>query len=222
MLTPSTGSRIGILALIGSASAIAAHFQERLWPVLLFKPLATILIFTIAFTSWRVHKSAYALAISIGLAFSLLGDVLLIWPAQYFVAGLAAFLLTHVCYFYAFKRDVRFPARWWVWLVYLAMAAGLYLVLNPHLPMSLKLPVAVYAIALATMASQAMGRAILLSKSEASLAAIGALLFMLSDTLLALHRFHSPLPYSPLLILTPYFLAQFCIAWSTRTPPAVN
>ena len=47
------------------------------------------------------------------------------------------------------------------------------------------------------------------------LIAPAALLFLISDASLALNRFVSPFPYSGLLIMITYYLAQFLIAWST-------
>jgi uncharacterized membrane protein YhhN len=53
---------------------------------------------------------------------------------------------------------------------------------------------------------------------SASLAALGATAFVLSDGLLALNRFRSPLPIAPLLVLGPYYTAQYLLArsaWET-------
>jgi len=82
--------------------------------------------------------------------------------------------------------------------------------LFPTLPAVLKLPVAVYAILLTLMAGQAMGRYFVVHSRVARLAAIGALLFMLSDVFLAIDWFRAPL-----LILVPYFLGQWLVALST-------
>jgi len=69
-----------------------------------------------------------------------------------------------------------------------------------------------------SMAAQAMGRSFLLRTSAARFAAIGALLFVLSDGLLALNRFYAPLRLAPLLILVPYYTGQWLIASSTDQP----
>jgi uncharacterized membrane protein YhhN len=99
-----------------------------------------------------------------------------------------------------------------VWFLYLLVAAILYFV--SQLPVALKLPVAVYAILLTSMAGQAMGRHLVVRSRVAKLAANGALLFMLSDVL-AIDRFRAPLPRASLLILVPYFLGQWLMALST-------
>ena len=168
------------------------------------------------------NRSSYAQWIAVGLVFSFLGDVLLIWPGQYFLPGLAAFLLTHTAYLIAFTRDCRFPARLSVWLAYLFVAAAFYLVLFPTLPRGLRMPVLIYSALLATMAGQAMGSFFELKTPFSLRAAAGALLFLLSDLLLAFDRFHRPLLYSTILILTPYYLGQWLIASSTSGPRATT
>ena len=190
-----------------------------LWLVYLFKPLATLSLILLAFLGWKADRTSYSQWIVIGLVFSLIGDVLLIWPNQYFLPGLLAFLLTHIAYLVAFTRDCSIPARLLVWLAYLAIAAGVYAILLPTLPSGLDVPVAVYALVLSMMAGQAMGRFFVMRTGSAQRAAIGALLFLISDLLLAFHRFRQPLLYATILILVPYYLGQWLIAsslWSAR------
>ena len=92
-------------------------------------------------------------------------------------------------YLIAFTRDTKSPAPLSVCFPYLFLAAILYLFLFPRLPVALKLPVAVYAILLTSMAGQAMGRYLVVRSRVAKLAANGALLFMLSEVFLAIDRF---------------------------------
>jgi uncharacterized membrane protein YhhN len=181
----------------------------------IFTPLATTCILALAVSNWRASRKSYALSISVGLFVSLLGDIALLRAEEYFLSGLVAFLFAHIAYLLAFTRDTEFPARWSVCFLYLFVAAILYLFLFPRLPVALKLPVAVYAILLTSMAGQAMGRYLVVRSRIAKHAANGALLFMLSDVLPAIDRFRAPLPRASLLILVPYFLGQWLIALST-------
>ena len=207
-----------LAAAAGIVAAIAAHFLAR--PLLLWTlaPVATLLILTIAFANWRAYKERYSMWVCIGLLFSLAGDVLLLRPDHFFTLGLLAFLLTHIAYLVAFTRDTRFPARLGVWILYLLFATLCNVLLFSWLPAALRLPVAVYSLFLLSMAAQAMGRSLLLRTTAARFAAIGALLFVLSDGLLAVDRFYQPLRYAPLLILVPYYAAQWLIASSTDAP----
>ncbi len=209
---------MGILIATAVALVLAGHLLLIPWLVYIFKPLATILILSIAFRNRRNRSDSYSLWITTGLLCSLIGDVLLIWPSVFFLPGLFAFLLAHIAYLVAFTRSVKFPARASIWLIYLATAVTLYVFLYPNLPVRLRLAVFIYSLLLGSMAAQAAGRATLLKTTPSYRAAIGAIFFMLSDCLLAYDRFHAPILLAPVLILVPYYLAQWLIARSTDSP----
>lgn len=61
------------------------------------------------------------------------------------------------------------------------------------------------------MAAQALGRAQQLRDTAAWLVAAGAIAFVISDTLLAINRFLTPLPASPVWVLSTYYAAQCLI-----------
>ncbi len=204
---------------VGIVAAIAVHFLASAPLLWIFAPLATILILAIAFANWRARNDRCSLWITIGLLFSLVGDVLLLRPDHFFTLGLSAFLLTHIAYLFAFTRDTHFPARFGVWILCLLFAACCNFLLFSRLPAGLRLPVAVYSMFLVSMAAHAMGRSFLLHTSAARFAAVGALLFVFSDSLLAFNRFYAPLRLAPLLILVPYYTGQWLIASSTNDPP---
>ncbi|HQD15511.1 MAG TPA: lysoplasmalogenase, partial [Ottowia sp.] len=84
------------------------------------------------------------------------------------------------------------------------------------LPAGLRLPVALYVLAIGLMVAQAVGRATRLRDGPAWRVALGAGLFMLSDSLLATNRFVQPLPLAPLWVLGSYFIAQILIAACAR------
>ena len=211
-------SFVGLLVAIAVLVTLAGHLLPHSSLAYLFKPLATFLILSVAFSQWRADKGSYSFWITVGLFFSLLGDIALLWPNLYFLPGLAAFLVTHVAYLIAFTRDAKFSARLSIWLLYLVVTAALLVFLFPNLPATLKIPVTLYSLLLASMAAQAMGRFIALKTRPTRLAAFGAILFMLSDLLLAFNRFHSAIPLAPVLVLLPYYLAQWLIAASTAPP----
>jgi uncharacterized membrane protein YhhN len=212
-MTKSSPTFKGIPLAVAVAFVLAGHLFLYPWLVYIFKPLATVLT-----TNRRNRRDAYSLWVTIGLLCSLIGDVFLIWPSIFFLPGLLAFLLAHIAYLVAFTCGVKFPARSSIWLIYLAIAVALYAFLYPNLPNRLKLAVIIYSLLLASMASQAMGRALLLKTTPSYRAATGAIFFMLSDILLAFDRFHAFILLAPLLILIPYYLAQWLIARSTDSP----
>lgn len=184
--------------------------------VLVFKPLATI-----AILAWAWPRGAgrprQRLFVRLGLVLSLVGDVALLWP-QGFLPGLIAFLLAHLAYIAAFSVPVRFAARPLVFVLYAAVAAGIVSMLWAGIPPALKWPVLAYVLCLAAMAAQAAGWwSGARGTADAALArhaAIGGLLFLASDSLLAFNKFDAPIPLASLWILGTYWLAQGFIAAS--------
>lgn len=146
------------------------------------------------------------------LFFSGAGDVLLALPtlAQGFVLGLAAFLLAHLAYFALFWRLRRpwtqVPGWHCVAIVLVWVTAALaYAMYWPGMG-ELKAPVACYVIVLAMMASAA-----LLADVRGEWAAVGALLFTISDALIGATRFVGTIPAQEYAIWILYALAQLLL-----------
>lgn len=177
-----------------------------------FKPLTTLLVIAWA-TTRGAEVPVQRRRILIGLWLSLAGDVFLLWPKEGFLPGLVSFLLAHLAFIAAFSVPVRFGARPWVFAVYGAVALAILSQLWSGVPPALRAPVVGYVVCLACMAAQA---GVWWRSAPASpfarRAAIGGVLFMASDSLLAINKFTSPLPLSALWILSTYWLAQLFIA----------
>ena len=206
-------------ALMVDAAALATA-SGALGPVALHgatKPL--VLSFAIFCIAKNVHlkrtRGRFVLFLLAALACALVGDVLLMLPGQ-FVPGLLAFLLAHVFYVVLLRQGVPwFPSRPAL-VTTLAAGVGMVALLWPGLAPLLQLAVPVYVLAIALMAAQAIGRATVLRNGPAMAVAVGACLFMLSDALLAINRFVTPLPLAPLWVLATYFAAQILIVRHAR------
>ncbi len=174
----------------------------------LFKPLTMMLAIILVARAGPLRTS---LPLQLALIGSLAGDVFLMVPG-YFIPGLVSFLCAHLAYIAVFRRDLPwFPSR-----RALAATLGFGLVMYGvlwvgGLPAALRLPVAAYVLVIALMAAQAIGRATVLRTPGAVWVAVGACCFLLSDTLLALNKFVSPLPLAPLWVLSTYYAAQVLI-----------
>lgn len=200
-----------VVAILASIGALPAGL------VFAFKPLTTLLILAYA---WPRGADApqQRRFIRIGLVLSLIGDVFLLWPKAGFLPGLVAFLLAHLAYIAAFTVPVRLAARPFVFVGYAALALLILAQLWPGIPAALRAPVVAYVVCLATMAAQALvwwRSSVARAAADAPLArwaALGGVLFMVSDSLLAVNKFVAPLPLSSLWILSTYWLAQGCIA----------
>ena len=209
-------------AILGAT--LAGHGVVDGWRMLHWacKPLATALIFLLAWRAQPTVSVRYRSWILVGIVCSLLGDVFLMLPQDLFVPGLLAFLLGHLCFIMAFLRDSRFSTRPLLLLASLGYGAiNLYLLWD-SIAASLRLPVIVYVVVLACMGGQALVRARVFAlrgdaqAASARRAAIGAIFFMLSDSLLAWNRFHAAIPLSSLWVLSTYYLALWWIARSVQ------
>ncbi|GAA4799995.1 lysoplasmalogenase [Lysobacter hankyongensis] len=189
-----------------------------LWLHYVGKPLTTLSILWLAASS-SASSPRYRRAVLIGMALSLVGDVLLMLPGDYFVPGLIAFLLAHIGYVVAFAPGSSMKAKLGAFAL-LATVAGANLAgLLPRIGADLKIPVLAYVVVLASMAALALARAWTPALADAAprsvrYAAAGGLCFVLSDSLLAWDKFGGGIPLPALLILASYWLAQWCIAKS--------
>jgi uncharacterized membrane protein YhhN len=208
---------LAALAAIGGA-LLGADGQ---WLYYIAKPLATILLFAFAWLAPQPVSRRYRLAVAVGLVWSLAGDCWLMFPG-YFVAGLVSFLIAHLAYIVAFTDGTRLGARPLTWIACLGVGGVMLSLLWPGVPPALRIPVVAYMLALGTMAAQAITRWQVVAAGQggdavvnaARFAAIGGVLFMASDSLLAWGRFKGALPLSALLVLGTYYAAQWCIARS--------
>ncbi len=142
------------------------------------------------------------------LACSWVGDVLLSFPG-WFVPGLLAFLAAHLVFIGLFLRLPAQPGRRRlpIWaLAYVAWYIAFLTLLGPHLG-GLLVPVAVYGAVLGTMAALAGGRG--------GVIAVGGVLFVVSDSVLALGRFLPGYEFAlhDLAVMSTYLAAQGLIAW---------
>lgn len=212
-----------LVVLSGGLTIAAASGVLPAGLAFVFKPLTTLAVIAHAWPrgASEVRQRKWIRA---GLCLSLAGDIFLLWPIKGFVPGLASFLLAHLAYIAAFCVPLRFAARPLPFVLYAAIVALMLSILWPGIPAALRVPVLAYVVCLASMAAQASAWWRAARGTQAAhvsrYAALGGLLFVLSDTLLALNKFAAPLPRSALWILLTYWLAQWCIANSLRSAPA--
>ena len=206
-------SRLGIVAalmLVSAALATTSAAVGLLQLHYLFKPLTMAIAVVLVLRRGGAGPSLWLLVAA--LLASLAGDVLLMLPGNLFIPGLAAFLLAHLCYFALLRQQQAwFPSRP---ALVLALATGgtmLALMWTALGDAGLKVAVSTYVVVISLMAAQAIGRATVLRDRAATWVAVGACVFMLSDTLIAINRFLLPLPLASLWILSTYYLAQVLI-----------
>lgn len=186
------------------------------------KPVLMISLGIWFFIRSRRYGDRFTLLVQAGLFFSLVGDVVLMLDhvdGFFFLIGLAAFALAHLCYTVAFAQNI-FEAEGTDGLVVgsvlgvVLLLAGLFVanLLSRRLDQDLLLPVLVYAGAITLMAIAAAFRYQRTFARSFRMVMLGAVLFMLSDTLLAQDRFVSPGTVHPAFVVLPYVAAQLLIA----------
>lgn len=200
-----------ILALMGAVTFLYGLSTHAALLCLLVKPLPVL-----ALLGWLhdAPPSDYRRWISLGLIFSLVGDVLLAWPGDLFVFGLGAFLLAHLAYLKAYLSDCR---RLALLPLILALSVGTVLLgiligsgLGP-----LTVPVIVYGTAISAMLWRALARlGSGVPQRSALLAAGGAVAFVFSDSVIGINRFVSPFNAASYIIILSYWLGQWGIAAS--------
>ena len=124
-------------------------------------------------------------ALTVGLALSALGDLALSRPGErWFLSGMAAFGLAHLCYISLF---VPYWTGMPVWpalaLVVLTLSTELWLI--PHVGPHLRFPMRLYISLIAVMGLTAFA-------SPLAAARAGAQAFILSDLILAVQLFRLP------------------------------
>lgn len=209
----STWVARGVL-FIGLISALlyiadAGKFSVVLSVILKSVPLLGLMVW-VRLTA----RDRYANLILIGLLFSLAGDVLLEISADLFVPGLIAFLIGHIWYSVAFLSITR-ELNWPRLLPFAAWVMLAYLLLLPNLK-DMAVPVAAYVIVIGAMMWRS---ATVLTQPVLRwqwLALIGALLFGLSDTLLAFKKFNGLIIGPSFTIMTLYWLGQLGLALSVK------
>ncbi|MEM7040819.1 MAG: lysoplasmalogenase, partial [Bacteroidota bacterium] len=128
-----------------------------------------------------------------------------------FIVGLGSFLLAHVVYVVAFAWIGVFDwSRWWLLILLAGYAIGMVVVLSPKLG-EMRIPVFLY---IAVIAAMAFFATITIMPRPWVLIS-GAILFMLSDSMIAIDKFLSPYPWSKYFIMTTYYGGQFlmCMAF---------
>jgi len=160
------------------------------------------------------RSTPYTRTVHVGLALSLVGDVLLMVPADLFIPGLLAFLLAHLAYTLAFSRGA--PLRPVRLLGPAALGLGVGGVVLSRLTGPLVPAVTAYMLAIVVMAWRALARVEHWdARGKAELAgAAGAVLFLLSDATLAINKFVTPVPVAGLWIMGTYWAAQLGLTLS--------
>ncbi len=180
------------------------------------KPLLIPTLIAYLLSQTRNSASNLKKWVLFALLFSWVGDVLLMFvPTNdiYFLLGLAAFLLAHIFYilFFHFTRlKEQIKSNPWLLVVVVIYYALLINWLSPYLD-DMKIPVRVYGVVISFMLMLAMHMIGISNKKAGQWMMIGALLFVISDSVLAINKFYKPFELAGVIIMLTYGLAQLFI-----------
>ncbi len=182
------------------------------------KPLLLLTLSYYFYLSTRGVSSKFSRYMQMGLLFSLLGDILLMFTSLselYFIFGLLAFLCAHVSYCLAFiasfrKNQFSLPEMFLAAMPFLLMSGTVFYILMPYLK-SMLVPVLAYILVITAMGIFSALRYKSVERRSYYSILAGALFFMLSDTLLAFNKFYQPFNYTGIAIMSTYILAQYLL-----------
>ena len=184
----------------------------------LLKPSITISL--MLFVVFNTHlEGRFVKRIFAGLFFGLFGDCFLMFvhiDTNFFILGLISFLIGHILYISAFYLDYKWQigiekkASWLALIIFGIFGIGFYLYLNPYLD-SLKIPVMIYGLVISFMAFMAVNRKGRVNTLSFNLIFYGAILFLVSDSILAYNKFVLPIRFSGIAIMSTYMIAQYLI-----------
>lgn len=208
-------SWIFLVILVLAVNIIGRILNDQ-WIDYVSKPLIVILLAAYFFSQTNAVSSRIKKWVAAALFFSWAGDILLMFERNnevFFIPGLCAFLVAHIFYIIFFHQvRVKEQVRSNVWLLVIVVIyyAALISFLSPYLG-ALKLPVRIYGIVISFMLMLAMHMLFIKNKIAGKWMMAGALLFIISDSALAINKFYQAFELADILVILTYGLAQLFI-----------
>ncbi|WP_411747784.1 lysoplasmalogenase [Psychrobacillus psychrotolerans] len=198
---------IGVLIAIMGIIYIFFIPSDPVSTKIIFKLIPMLLIILFASLQSGGESKKYKTLILIGLTVCMFADGLIYW----FIVGLITFLIGHIWYIFAFRniKQTSIPK----WAIALLLIYGLSMViwlagtLWSQGDTVLALAVIIYIAVILTMGWNAF-------QTANKFVIIGAILFIFSDSTLAINKFIVDIPFSDALIMISYYGAQFMFALS--------
>lgn len=208
-----------IIFLIADLIAIAAHFDSARYVTKIGLILPLLLFFIV---ETRGAGSGLKRWIIFALLFSWAGDCFLLFDKNggyFFLIGLSMFLIAHLFYIFFFHKirqaeNVR-PRVLILLLVVIYYVALIYL-LSPYLG-DMKVPVRIYGIVISFMLMLAFHMLFINEAKAGLLMAIGAALFIISDSILAINMFYHAFAPAGFIVILTYGAAQLLITLGAVT-----
>lgn len=185
-------------------------YLEKQMMINFAKPMLMITLFWYYYSNTKILNKHFVL----GLFFSFLGDVLLLGTGElYFIFGLVFFLIAHVFYIimvFKILQNTKLKEFLIAGVPFLILFFILMSILYDGLG-TMRIPVIVYALTISFFGVVSLVLFLQTKTKISLLLLIGVLIFITSDTVLALNLFNEKQSFYPLLIMMTYVLAQYLI-----------
>lgn len=205
-----------ILFLLSLVVNIAGAFIPGYWAQTISKPLLMPVLALYFVSELKGYQNELKKWILLALFFSWGGDVLLMFQEKqsvFFLLGLSSFLLAHIFYivfFHKVRLQESIKGNPWLLIIVVIYYAALISWLSPYLG-DMKMPVRIYGIVISFMLMLAMHMLFLRNKAAGYWMMAGALLFVVSDSVLAINKFYQAFELAGVVIMLTYGLAQLFI-----------
>ena len=207
-----------VFSVVGVFAGIVFHAE---WFGYLCKPLIMISIGGYFLLNAKNIEGKAVRFAFVAFLFSLFGDSFLMFTEKamtFFLSGLASFLVAQIFYILLFHRTIKisggepFLRKNLLYLNgYIMYGFSIYTLLFNHLDIVLKIAVFVYMVALLGMSAMALNRYKAVNSKSFFLVFAGSVLFVISDSLIAIDKFLTPIPNERTFIMSTYIAAQYLI-----------
>lgn len=197
---------------------LTGRFVDNINLEYMVKPL--IMIWIAVYFMLFKRKKTFAVPVLLAFFFSWLGDNFLMFSGKnelFFFAGVGGFFCAQITYIYTFSRFSEKGGKGYLQknplliLVFLAYLSGILILLFPGLEGMMKPIIIVYALSLIGMSMMALNRLGRVGRLSYLLVFVGSILFLLSDSMIALNKFYSEFWLAGFWIMITYIAAQYLI-----------
>jgi uncharacterized membrane protein YhhN len=182
------------------------------------KPL--IMVWIAVYFLLHARKSTFSVPVLLAFFFSWAGDNFLMLSERdelFFYAGVGGFFCAQLSYIYTFGKYSEYGGKGylqkkpWLSIFFLAYVGGIMFLLFPGLEGMMKPVIAIYALSLMFMSMMALNRSGRVGVRSYRYVFIGSLLFLISDSMIAINKFYTAIPLAGFLIMLSYISAQYLI-----------
>jgi uncharacterized membrane protein YhhN len=207
-----------LLLVIIAIIELTGRFTDSINLEYTVKPLIMIWM-AVYFLIFR-KKKTFTVPVLVAFFFSWVGDNFLMFSGKnelFFYAGVGGFFFAQLTYIYVFTRYSEKGGSGYIQknmiigLLFLAYVAGIYALLYPNLEGIMKPVILIYALSLIGMSMMALNRRGRVGDASFLPVFIGSVLFVISDSMIALNKFYAEFYQAGFWIMITYMSAQYLI-----------